>query len=83
VSINRQYVLAIRLISSSITSTHTDLDCIILNSGMQRAFDFSKPETVDMDLVQTEFNTNYLSFLALTNAFLPFLEGKIEESALI
>lgn len=50
---------------------------------MQRAFDFSKPETVDMDLVQTEFNTNYLSFLALTNAFLPFLKGKIEESALI
>lgn len=56
---------------------------MILNSGIQRGFDFSEPETVDMDLVQKEFNTNYLSYLALTNAFLPFLKSKSEESALI
>ena len=71
------------LIRTSITKTHTDLDCVILNSGIQRGFDFSKPETVDLKLVQTEFATNYLSFLALTNAFLPFLKNKKEESALI
>lgn len=71
------------LTSFSITKTHTDLDCVILNSGIQRGFDFSEPETVDMDLVQKEFNTNYLSYLALTNAFLPFLKSKSEESALI
>lgn len=46
-------------------------------------FDFSKPETVDIDVVQTEFTTNYLSNLALTNAFLPFLKSKKGESALI
>ena len=68
---------------TSITKTHTDLDCVILNSGIQRGFDFSKPETVDLKLVQTEFATNYLSVLALTNAFLPFLKNKKEESALI
>ncbi len=72
-----------RLTSSSITSTHTDLDCVILNSGIQRPFDFSKPETVDLNLVQTEFNTNYFSCLALTNAFLPFLKSKSEKTALI
>ena len=66
----------------SITKTYTDLDCIILNSGIQRGFDFSKPETVDMDVVQKEFTTNYISNLALTNAFLPFLKSK-KESALI
>ena len=55
----------------------------MLNSGIQRTFDFSKPETVDFETIQLEFNTNYLSNLALTNAFLPFLQSKSEESALI
>lgn len=67
----------------SITTTHTDLDCVLLNSGIQRGFDFSKPETVDLAVVRQEFETNYLSYLALTNAFLPFLQGKKEPSALI
>ena len=56
---------------------------MLLNSGIQRGFDFSKPETVDMDVLQEEFTTNYLSYLALTKGFLPFLLGKKEESALI
>ena len=63
--------------------THTDLDCVFINSGMQRGFNFSKPETVNFDVVQEEFKTNYLSYLALTNAFLPFLKSKQEETALI
>ena len=71
------------LTSCSITKTHIDLDCVLLNSGIQRSFDFSRPETVDLDVLQTEFNTNYLSYLALTKGFLPFLMGKEEESALI
>jgi len=56
---------------------------VLLNSGIQRGFDFSKPETVDLDVVQQEFDTNYLSYIALTNAFLPFLQSKKEQSALI
>ena len=54
-----------------------------MNSGIQRGFDFSKPETVDMNVIQTEFTTNYISNLAMTNAFLPFLKDKKGESALI
>ena len=54
-----------------------------MNSGIQRSVDFSKPDTVDMDSIQMEFTTNYLSYLALTKAFLPFLQSKKEESALI
>lgn len=72
-----------RLISISITTTYPDLDCVFVNSGIQRSFDFSKPETVDLDIVQQEFKTNYLSYLYLTNAFLPFLKSKNEETALI
>ncbi|MCJ1279297.1 hypothetical protein MMC21_007121 [Puttea exsequens] len=69
--------------ATNITKTHTDLDCIILNSGIQRVFDFSKPETVDLNVIQEEFMTNYLSYLALTNAFLPFLKSKSTKSSLV
>lgn len=67
----------------SITKTHPDLDCIILNSGIQRTMDFTKPETIDFTQIEFEFKTNYISHLALTTAFLPFLQSKEEESALI
>lgn len=67
----------------NITSTYSDLDCIMMNSGIQRGLDFSKPESIDMDVVQLEFKTNYLSYLALTKAFLPFLQSKQKESALM
>ena len=69
--------------SHSITKTHEDLDCVFMNSGLQRGLDFSKPEAVDLDEVQSEFTTNYLSYLALTKGFLPFLQSKNTESALI
>lgn len=71
------------MIESSITSTYDDLDCILMNSGIQRGLDFSKPETIDIDAVETEYKTNYLSFLALTKAFLPFLLKKQQESSLM
>lgn len=67
----------------SITKTHTDLDCVFMNSGIQRGLDFSKPESVDLDAIQTEFTTNYLSYLALTKTFLPFFLSKKTESGLI
>ncbi|KAL8991955.1 MAG: hypothetical protein Q9169_007499 [Polycauliona sp. 2 TL-2023] len=69
--------------ATNITSTYTNLDCILMNSGIQRGLDFSKPDTVDMDVVEMEFKTNYLSYLALTKAFLPFLQSKQQESALM
>ena len=69
--------------ATTVTTTHPDLDCVFLNSGIQRGFNFAKPETVNMDVVSEEFTTNYLSYLALTKAFLPFLQAKNTESSLI
>jgi short-subunit dehydrogenase involved in D-alanine esterification of teichoic acids len=69
--------------AKNITNSHGDVDCIILNSGIQRACDFSKPDSIDMDVINLEFTTNYLSQLALTKAFLPFMQNKDKESALI
>ena len=54
-----------------------------MNSGIQRGLDFSKPDTVDLSSIQTEFTTNYLSYLALTKAFLPFLQSKEGESSIV
>ena len=74
-------VLKLNLVS--ITKTHTDLDCIFLNSGIQRGVFFDKPESIDLSSVQAEFTTNYLSQVAITKAFLPFLQNKKDETALI
>lgn len=32
-------------------------------SGMQRGFNFMKPETVDVSQIDLEFTTNYLSYI--------------------
>ena len=69
--------------ADKIITAHPDLDCIVLNSGMQRKCDFSDPASIDIDLINVEFVTNYLSYLALTKAFLPFLQSKQGDSALI
>lgn len=56
---------------------------MFLNSGIQRGFDFSKPDTVDLDELTTELNTNYLSYIHLTMAFLPYLQKQKNETSLI
>ncbi|KAJ9653904.1 hypothetical protein H2198_006955 [Neophaeococcomyces mojaviensis] len=63
----------------NLTSTHPDLDLIFLNSGIQRSVDFSKPDAVDLDVIQQEFTTNYLAPVAFTKAFMPFLLKRSEE----
>ena len=69
--------------AQNITSTYPDLDCVFLNSGIQRGFNWTQPDSIDMDLIGTEMLTNYTSFLALTKAFLPFLMAKQTEKSLI
>lgn len=54
-----------------------------MNSGIQLGLDFSKPESIDMDVVETEYKTNYLSYLPSSKAFVPFLQKKQQESALM
>lgn len=63
----------------NITSTHSDLDLVFLNSGIQRRIDFTKPDTVDLNKIQEEFLTNYVAPVALTKAFLPFLLARAKD----
>ena len=60
----------------SITKKHPDIDFVLLNAGIQKPYDLSKPETIDLAEVRHEFDVNFFSIVALTNAFLPFFYQK-------
>jgi short-subunit dehydrogenase involved in D-alanine esterification of teichoic acids len=67
-----------------IVERHPDLDCVFLNSGMQRALNWAEPERVDLDAMDLEVLTNYTSYMHLTKAFLPFLQKQApKETAMI
>jgi NAD(P)-dependent dehydrogenase (short-subunit alcohol dehydrogenase family) len=36
------------------------VDSVYVGSGIQKTVDFSKPESIDMEVVEMEFNTNYV-----------------------
>lgn len=63
----------------NLTSTHPDLDLIFLNSGVQYGVDFTKPEEVKLDKIQEEIALNYVSPVACTKEFLPFLMSRAKE----
>jgi short-subunit dehydrogenase involved in D-alanine esterification of teichoic acids len=71
--------------ASRIVKEHPDLDCVVLNSGIQRPFDFSKPDTIDLATFDQELTTNYTSFVHLVTAFLPHLQrvGKEKEAHIV
>ncbi|KAL1894732.1 UV-damaged DNA-binding protein rad7 [Sporothrix stenoceras] len=66
---------AISTFASVVTAAHPDLDAVILNSGVQRAFDFGQPATVDLATVELELKTNYTAYVYLVTAFLPHLQA--------
>lgn len=61
---------AIPSFAKDITTKHPDIDCLVLNSGIQRAFDFSNPSSIDLSALDKETTTNYTSHVHLTTAFL-------------
>lgn len=66
---------SIATFAAVVTTSHPDLDAVILNSGVQRAFDFGKPETVDLATLELELKTNYTAYVYLVTAFLPHLQA--------
>ena len=56
---------------------------IVLNSGIQRGLDFGNPESIDLDIVDLEMQTNYFSYIHLLKAFLPFLQAKSDPTAIV
>lgn len=68
--------------ATEIIADNPDLDCVFVNSGIQRAFDFADPESVDMDSFETELTTNYTAAVHLAKAFLPHLQKQSSQTAI-
>ncbi|KAF7846152.1 hypothetical protein BT93_L5116 [Corymbia citriodora subsp. variegata] len=69
--------------AEDVMKSYPEVDCVFLNSGIQRPFDFSKPETVDKKILYEEFNTNYLAYLHLVLAFTPYLQKSDKATSFI
>ncbi|KAI1336652.1 short chain dehydrogenase [Xylariaceae sp. FL0016] len=67
--------------AEGIIKAHPTLDCVILNSGIQRALDFASPASIDLSLVQLEINTNYTSYISLIKHLLPQLQSRAPDPA--
>jgi short-subunit dehydrogenase involved in D-alanine esterification of teichoic acids len=67
--------------AANVTKQHPDLDCVLINSGIQRGFNFAKPESIDLDVIELEMQTNYISYIHLLKAFLPFLQKQEKETS--
>ncbi|KZO94113.1 short-chain dehydrogenase/oxidoreductase [Calocera viscosa TUFC12733] len=59
--------------AEDILSSFPKLDCIILNAGIQRGLNFTKPESIDLGKVDSELKTNYVSVVHMLKYFLPHL----------
>ncbi|KAF3012588.1 hypothetical protein G7054_g14235 [Neopestalotiopsis clavispora] len=62
--------------AASVIKAHPTIDCVILNSGVQRTLDFTNPDSIDMGSVREELDTNYTSYIAMIKAFLPHLQAQ-------
>lgn len=79
-------VLKLREISSfaaKIAQENKDLDCVVLNSGVQYQFDFLNPDTINFDAFQRELTTNYTSCVQLASAFVPHLKKQDGETHIL
>ncbi|TFY61938.1 hypothetical protein EVJ58_g4200 [Rhodofomes roseus] len=50
---------------------YPDLDAVLFVSGIQHLFDFKKPESINLDTLEEELNTNYTSIIRMATFFLP------------
>lgn len=66
---------------NSVVQTHPSIDCVFLNAATQSRADFSKPDTVDLNVFYREITTNFTSYVTLVHALLPhILEQKAPTS---
>ncbi|KAI4593386.1 hypothetical protein KJ359_009917 [Pestalotiopsis sp. 9143b] len=61
--------------AARVLADHPDLDCVVVNAGIQRAFDFAHPQNVDLAAFDEETATNYTAPVHLAAAFLPHLQS--------
>ncbi|KAF8989750.1 NAD(P)-binding protein [Cyathus striatus] len=62
-----------------ILESYPELDAVIFDAGIQRQFDFSKPESVKMENVIQELTVNYTSVLTMLACILPHFQKRSAE----
>ncbi|OTB09482.1 hypothetical protein M426DRAFT_316031 [Hypoxylon sp. CI-4A] len=67
--------------AKGITSKYPAIDAVILNSGIQRTLDFTKPQEIDLPRTLQELGTNYTSYLYLITYLLPHLQSQAPKPA--
>ncbi|KAJ5603400.1 Glucose/ribitol dehydrogenase [Penicillium hordei] len=65
------------------TAQYPDIDCIFLNPGTQRKYDLTDPKDGDLSDFRAEMDVNFISYVALTQAFTPFLMSKSTPTSFI
>ncbi|TFK57383.1 NAD(P)-binding protein [Heliocybe sulcata] len=61
---------------SIVLDKYPQLDSVVFSAGIQHEFDFTHPETVDLDAFTSEINTNYIAIVTMIKYFLPHLLRK-------
>ncbi|KAI2621932.1 NAD(P)-binding protein [Hypomontagnella submonticulosa] len=67
--------------AKDITAKYPDIDAVVLNSGIQRTLDFTKPKEIDIGRTVQELGTNYTSYLYLITYLLPQLQSRAPKPA--
>ncbi|PYH91115.1 putative short-chain dehydrogenase/oxidoreductase [Aspergillus ellipticus CBS 707.79] len=68
--------------ASEVLAENPQIDFIFVNSGIQRPFDFAKPESVDLSIFDQELVTNYNAPVYLTKALVPHLQAQTKQTAI-
>jgi short-subunit dehydrogenase involved in D-alanine esterification of teichoic acids len=82
-TINQYLPPKIPQFATEVISENPDIDCVFVNSGIQRPFDFAKTESVDLDIFDQELITNYTSAVRLAKAFLPHLQKQSTQTFIV
>ncbi|KAJ5772946.1 Glucose/ribitol dehydrogenase [Penicillium paradoxum] len=62
---------------------YPDIDCVFLNPGTQRKYNLVDPKDGDLSDFRAEMDVNFTSYVALTQAFVPFLTSKSASTSFI
>ncbi|KZT75184.1 NAD(P)-binding protein [Daedalea quercina L-15889] len=62
---------ALKSAVQDVCQKYPELDAVLFVSGVQHLFDFKKPETVNLDILEGELNTNYTAIARMVTFFLP------------
>lgn len=60
-----------------------DIDAVFLNAGVQGSYDLADPQAFKLAAFNEEVKINFSSLVALTHAFLPYLQKKAGPTSFI